>query len=85
MTPIDRLSEWYRAQCNDVWEHSYGVSIGTLDNPGWLVKIDIVGTNLEGRTFIAEERGDPEQFVAAGGAGNLTELLDVFLTWGEVP
>lgn len=45
------LSQWYGAQCDGDWEHSYGVTIDTLDNPGWLVKIDLVDTTLAGRTF----------------------------------
>ena len=45
------LSDWYAAQCDGVWEHSYGVTIGTLDNPGWTVKVDLSGTQLAGRAF----------------------------------
>ena len=96
MTSIDRLTAWYRSQCDGDWEHSYGVNIGTLDNPGWLVKIDLVGTKLEGRSFSRKTHGDSErgeswidckvegkQFVGAGGIGNLAELLEIFLTWSE--
>ena len=38
------LSDWYESNCNDDWEHGYGVKIETLDNPGWLVQIDLFGT-----------------------------------------
>jgi hypothetical protein len=34
------LTQWYLAQCNEDWEHSYGVAIGTLDNPGWSLEVD---------------------------------------------
>jgi hypothetical protein len=27
--------EWYTKQCNGDWEHSYGIRIDTIDNPGW--------------------------------------------------
>ncbi len=57
--------QWYLAECNNDWEHSYGVKIDTLDNPGWSLKIDLRETNLEGRTFTRLERGEP--------AGDLTE------------
>jgi Immunity protein 53 len=35
------LEKWYRARCNGDWEHQWGVEIGTLDNPGWRVHIDL--------------------------------------------
>lgn len=42
------LQTWYESQCNGDWEHQYGVSIKTLGNPGWDLKIDIYNTHLEG-------------------------------------
>ena len=46
-------------QCNDDWEHQYGVKIDTLDNPGWSVTVDLTDTNLEGVDFVtvAENAG----------------------------
>ncbi len=41
------LQRWYLAHCDGDWEHTYGVSIETLDNPGWRLRIDLVGTELE--------------------------------------
>ena len=38
------LEHWYNRQCNGEWEHSYGIHIDTLDNPGWTVKINLNGT-----------------------------------------
>ena len=29
------LQGWYMAHCDDDWEHSFGVTIETIDNPGW--------------------------------------------------
>ena len=43
------LASWYLAECNDDWEHSYGVKIATLHNPGWTVVLDLKETNLKGR------------------------------------
>ena len=34
------IEKWYESNCDGDWEHSYGVKIETLDNPGWSVKID---------------------------------------------
>ncbi|MBL0319083.1 MAG: hypothetical protein IPP74_07320 [Alphaproteobacteria bacterium] len=44
---LNWLMSWYASHCNGDWEHMYGVKISTLDNPGWRVQIDLVGTNLE--------------------------------------
>jgi hypothetical protein len=38
------LEDWYQKQCNGGWEHQYGVRIETIDNPAWMVKIDLNGT-----------------------------------------
>ena len=47
MSTLARLEAWYLRQCNGDWEHLYGVTIETLDNPGWSVTIDLTGTKLE--------------------------------------
>jgi hypothetical protein len=47
---ISWLEDWYTAQCDGDWEHGYGVHVGTLDNPGWRVEIDLVGTRYDGVT-----------------------------------
>ncbi len=41
----------YLSICNGDWEHSYGVNIETLDNPGWHVKIDLRDTDMENIPF----------------------------------
>ena len=55
---ITRLENWYRRHCNDEWENDYGVSIESTDNPGWWVKIDLDGTELEHASFTEVTRGD---------------------------
>jgi len=35
------LEEWYRCKCDGAWEHSHGVRLDTIDNPGWRVEVDI--------------------------------------------
>jgi hypothetical protein len=88
----DRLGElqrWYVAQCNGDWEHTYGVTIESLDNPGWRVQIDLVQTELE---TLADggnrvERSDTDwlvwqvadgRFEAGCGPHNLGEALEAF-------
>lgn len=48
---LSALQAWYSQQCNGKWEHAHGISIESLDNPGWLVKIDLAGTELHSRPF----------------------------------
>ena len=93
---VQRLQAWYASQCDQNWEHSFGVQIGTLDNPGWVVTIDLVGTALFNVSFEPGERGDSENgqdwlrlksdgkvFTGAGGVENLEEILEAFLSWAE--
>jgi hypothetical protein len=47
MNSLQWLQQWYYAHCDDTWEHQHGITIQSLDNPGWLVKIDLAGTPLE--------------------------------------
>lgn len=51
MDLIKRLQKWYISECNGDWEHTYGVQIGTLDNPGWIVDINLNDTALENVPF----------------------------------
>jgi hypothetical protein len=41
------LDGWYSAQCDGDWEHHNGITIQSLDNPGWLLSVDLVGTGYE--------------------------------------
>jgi hypothetical protein len=88
------LLGWYAAQCNGDWEHQYGITISTLDNPGWSVAIGLTGTPLEDRSFEKVEvyRSQHEwlsvwvedqTFNAACGPLNLGECLFLFRQWAE--
>ena len=88
------LQEWYVNQCNGDWEHQWGVTVESLDNPGWTLSIDLRGTNLEGRIFqdLSIERTavdwvncriEKQTFKGAGGPRNLTELIAGFRRWAE--
>jgi hypothetical protein len=88
------LEEWYSSRCNGDWEHQYGVEIGTLDNPGWSVKIDLIGTKAENstldRTKLERSKQDwicyfieKHQFTAYCGPQNLSEAIEVFAKWFE--
>jgi hypothetical protein len=47
MDLIIELQKWYLSQCNEDWEHTYGIEIGNLDNPGWTLSVDLTHTYLE--------------------------------------
>ncbi len=89
---IEWLEDWYLNNCDGDWEHSYGIKIGTLDNPGWTISFDLNGTILEDINFstIDIERSDNDWiyckveeniFKAAGGPKNLKEMLSIFKDW----
>lgn len=97
---LPRLQRWYLSQCDGDWEHSWGVKIGTLDNPGWSLEVDLKSTDLEGRTFHPRTRGlggsEPSAdwlsisiedctFKGFGGPESLVELIETFLSWAETP
>lgn len=60
MSILEKLQLWYDQHCDGDWEHSYGISIETLDNPGWSVKIDLTNTLLEDIPFQSVKYGDIE-------------------------
>ena len=91
---VEELQRWYESQCDGDWEHEFGVSIGTLDNPGWMVDIDLEGTSLEGREFMPIKDMEPDRewlfcdvregkFRGRGGPLMLGRILRVFLDWAQ--
>ncbi len=87
-----RLQNWYMMQCNNEWEKRFGIRIDTIDNPGWSVRIDLTGTNLEDEKFedlridIANDNWflvwiKDKTFQGGGAPQNLIDLINAFLTW----
>lgn len=87
---VAALQQWYAAECNGDWEHSYGIVIETLDNPGWSVEIDLEETPLacrarpELRKQISEEDWlhieiSDSKFVGAGDPTKLLSILSAFI------
>lgn len=73
-------------------EHDYGVSIETLDNPGWFLKLDLPETAMDGLMFPQREvhRSEHDWFVAqvvedrfevACGPRNLGDAIHQFRLW----
>jgi hypothetical protein len=92
---IKEIENWYLSNCNGDWEHQYGVTIESLDNPGWRVFIDLTGTKLEQIDFeeinnIESEsewivcKVENNKFIGADGPHNLNEILSIFINWGKV-
>ena len=67
------LEKWYRQQCNGDWEHSWGIKIDTLDNPGWTIEINLNETIAEGRTLqrVRIERTEGRLDSILGGKENI--------------
>jgi len=89
---IEWLQRWYEQRCDGYWEHMYGIEIGTIDNPGWHVKIDLRDTNYEninGRKM-KEEKGEndwiscvikEETFQGFGDIYKLNQIIETFKEW----
>lgn len=88
------LEEWYKNNCNGDWEHSHGITIETIDNPGWDLTIDLKNTSLENEkmeyvfTKINEDdwygiKVENSQFNAFGDPNKLSFLIEKFKQFVE--
>ena len=87
--PLTFLQKWFVDQCDGDWEHSWGVKIYTLDNPGWAVRVVLTETSLADLSFddVLVERSEDDwldvrvrnsTFEAFCGPVNLAEVLARF-------
>jgi hypothetical protein len=90
--PVDafeRLQRWYLGECNGDWEHSFGITLDTLDNPGWILKVDLTETKWDSLHVprVIDRRSENDwvqyetegkQFVSCGGPLNLKEMVEKF-------
>ena len=94
MTALRELESWFLSQCDGDWEHGEGIRIATLDNPGWAIDIDLVGTDVDNKKVEARrlDRGAHDwlhMFITDGkfkircGPTNLEQALDMFLRWAD--
>jgi len=51
------ITEWHQRRCDGSWEHQYGVRLETPDNPGWLLTVDLIHTDLPGRAMAEVREG----------------------------
>lgn len=94
-SPLSDLQEWYATRCDGDWEHGFGISIGTLDNPGWSLDVNLEGTELEGARFaeLKENYGEEQDwlicavhdnhFTGHGGPLKLERMIQIFLEWAR--
>ncbi|MEM7052015.1 MAG: immunity 53 family protein [Acidobacteriota bacterium] len=87
---LEDLQVWFAKQCDGSWEHGSGIELKTLDNPGWLLRVDLSGFSLEGYASpsLVEGRSDSDwvrievvdsEFRGFGGPENLEELMSRFI------
>lgn len=88
------MQKWYASNCDGEWEEDYGITIETLDNPGWSVSIDLHETNLEDKKFSEINNHDSEEswiesrienntFKGLGDPNRLDEILTIFINWAK--
>ncbi len=91
-TELERLVKWCCEQCNGDWEHGNGIKLVTIDNPGWSLDVTLTGTQIAGKSAapMRIERSEDDWifyevsvdvFRGRCGPANLTEMLDIFLTF----
>jgi hypothetical protein len=94
MQPVEFLQSWYQARSDGSWERTHGITIETLDSPGWLVTIDLEGTPLEDRPMPAIDRQVSQRdwlicevsrngFRGQGDPDKLLAILEIFKAWAE--
>jgi hypothetical protein len=94
MDVIGWLMRWYQSNCNGDWEHLYGVKIGNIDNPGWLIDIDLTDTEMYGSEFQTVEIDNDDKdwihcfvkndiFHGRGDETKLVAILSIFRDWVE--
>ena len=94
--PFKRLIDWYSRQCNGEYEHQHGFKIGSIDNPGVYLRVDLNGTSLQESKFSTIEYkydSETEWIACQKTADNFFDgccapamserLIEIFLNWAE--
>ena len=89
---LEWLDHWYRRQCNGEWEHSRGVRLESLDDPGWRLTIHLAGTTAANtvpqRLNLDTPCGEwincaisEDRFQGSGDLRKLEQIIGVFRQW----
>ena len=92
MNYIKELQEFLNDHSDGDREHSEGIKIHTVDNPGWSISISIRQTSFQGKQLdtVDIERSESDWiyckleddvFHGVGGVFNLEEILSLFFYW----
>ena len=92
MSILKWLEEWYESNCDGDWEHQFGLSLNTLDNPGWCLRLDLNYTLFEDVIFpeVLIDRSEYDwvrcikkgsSIECTGGSKNLEEMLSIVKKW----
>ena len=91
---LEWLDGWYQRQCNGEWEHTQGVRLKSLDDPGWHLTINLAGTSAvnarpqqlrmetQSGGWLACSIAD-ECFEGSGDPRKLEQIIGVFRRWVE--
>ncbi len=89
------LSKWYKSHCTDDYKNDGIIHVGTLDNPGWALDINLENTELERKKFPALLVNRSEnnwlhckivnnKFIGDCGPLNFSEIIYIFRHWAEL-
>jgi len=94
MNILKWLEDWYESNCDGDWEHQFGITIGTMDNPGWHLKLDLMYTLYQDISFteVNIKRAEHDWILCRkidttidcmGGPKNLVEIIETIKKWME--
>lgn len=87
--PLTRLCPWHSERIDGSWEHGRDIRIETLDNPGWMVKIQLYRTPWQDAPFETIKLRITENdwldckkmdftFIGAGDPSKLVAIVEIF-------
>ena len=65
---LKTIENWFQSCCDGRWEHNFGFSLETTDNPGWIATFQLYTTKTEAESILAVplEKNDVSVIVRNG-------------------